>query len=326
MKFSKGSYKILFSADRSFDFATAKVKELNGLLFEYNGIKFGMSKNTYDKNEKLMDNKFYTITEISTGLSTLLYPTSKNDVERVFNENPKVIELINSNNTLMKQARNFINKSNLGKLLNNNEKQTQNITEKKEIIKMTNKERFIDIVNKNIHREGIDKLMDYLEKSDFYTAPASTRFHDSYEGGLLDHSLRTYDHLKKLVDDYGLLDDKIITEEMIAIIALFHDLCKVDFYKVEQRWRKNENNQWESYDTYAVDEQFSFGGHGSKSVFIVQSFIKLRKIEASAINCHMGMCGDSNDLSVGDAFRKYPIVYLLHVADMMSTIPGLNEE
>jgi hypothetical protein len=185
---------------------------------------------------------------------------------------------------------------------------------------MTNKDRFIDIVNKNIHREGIDKLMNYLEKSDFYTAPASTRFHDAYEGGLLDHSLRTYYHLKQLVASYKI----DVSEETIAIIALFHDLCKVDFYKTEQRWRKDDNNQWEQYDTYVVEEKNHYGGHGSKSVFLVQSFIKLHFIEATAINCHMGMCGDSNDYAIGDAFRTYPIVYLLHVADMMSTIPDLN--
>lgn len=184
---------------------------------------------------------------------------------------------------------------------------------------MTNKERFLEIVNTNIKRDGIDKLVNYLEKSDFFTAPASTRFHDSYSGGLLDHSLRVYDRLKELVDFYKIN----ATEETIAIIALFHDLCKIDFYSVEKRWRKNEQNEWEQYDTYAVDEKRHYGGHGSKSVFIVNFYIKLSFEEATAINCHMGMSGD-NAYSIGDAFRTYPLAYLLHVADMMSTIPFFN--
>lgn len=187
---------------------------------------------------------------------------------------------------------------------------------------MTNKERFLEIVNTNIKRDGIDKLVNYLEKSDFFTAPASTRFHDSYSGGLLDHSLRVYDRLKELVETYKI----DTTEETIAIISLFHDLCKVDCYSVEQRWRKDENNQWEQYDTYKFDEKRHYGGHGSKSVFIVNFYIKLTFEEATAINCHMGLCGDSNDYAVGDAFRTYPLAYLLHVADMMSTIPYFNEK
>ena len=187
---------------------------------------------------------------------------------------------------------------------------------------MSNKEKFIEIVNTNIKREGIDKFIKYLEKSDFFTAPASTRFHDDYEGGLLDHSLRTYYRLKELVDFYKI----DTTEETIAIIALFHDVCKVDCYDIEKRWRKNENNEWEQYDTYKFNEKRHFGGHGSKSVFIVNFYIKLTFEEAAAINCHMGMCGDSNDYSIGDAFRNNPLIYLLHVADMMSTIPYFNEE
>lgn len=186
---------------------------------------------------------------------------------------------------------------------------------------MTNKERFLDIVNTNIKRDGIEKLVAYLEKSDFFTAPASTRFHDDYEGGLLDHSLRTYDHLKKLIDFYKVP----ASDETIAIVALFHDLCKIDCYTIEQRWRKDENNQWESYNTYKFDEKRHYGGHGSKSVFIVNFYIKLTFEEAAAINCHMGFDG-ANDYSIGDNFRTSPLSYLLHVADMLSTIPYFNEE
>lgn len=179
---------------------------------------------------------------------------------------------------------------------------------------ISNKEVFLDIVNKNIKRDGIANLITYLERSDFFTAPASTRFHDDYEGGLLDHSLRTYFHLKKLVESYNLK----ISEESIAIVALFHDLCKVDCYVVEQRWKKDENNKWESYDSYKFEEKKKFGGHGSKSIFVAQYYIRLTFEEAAAINCHMGP--DGKDFSCMDVYRESPLAFFLHTADMASTV------
>jgi hypothetical protein len=180
-----------------------------------------------------------------------------------------------------------------------------------------NKERFLDIVNKYIKRDGIENLVSYLERSDFFTAPASTRFHECYDGGLVEHSLNVYDQLKKLIDCYKL----DVSEETIAIVSLFHDLCKIDCYEKEVRWKKDENNQWESYDSYKFEEKKKFGGHGSKSVFITQFYIKLTFEEATAINCHMGPNG--TDFSCMDAYRDYPLAFLLHVADMASTIDTL---
>lgn len=186
---------------------------------------------------------------------------------------------------------------------------------------MDSKEEFLSIVNQYIKRDGIDNLMAYLEKSDFFTAPASTRFHDSYECGLMEHSLRTYHHLKKLVKAYDLTD---ISEESIAIVSLFHDLCKIDCYDIDKRWKKNENNEWESYTTYSFNEKRKYGGHGAKSAFIVQFYIRLTFEEATAINCHMGPNG--NDFSCMDAYRENSLAFLLHTADMASTIEMLNEK
>ena len=98
---------------------------------------------------------------------------------------------------------------------------------------MTNKERFIEIYNTYIKREGADKLLDFLLKSDFFTAPASSRFHSAYEGGLLDHSLNVYDALvgylnsPRVKETYGFS----YSDESIAIVSLLHDLCKVGVYK-----------------------------------------------------------------------------------------------
>ena len=165
-----------------------------------------------------------------------------------------------------------------------------------------------------ITREGIAGLSAWLESSDFYTAPASTRYHGAVQGGLCGHSLRVYRELEKLMTLYEVPE---ITEESRRIAALFHDLCKVNFYAVEKRNRKNEDGRWESYDAYTVDEKFRYGGHGSKSVYIVQSFMRLTPEEAIAINCHMSSW--DGDKYAGGAYEQHPFAWLLHVADEAAT-------
>ena len=133
---------------------------------------------------------------------------------------------------------------------------------------MSNKEIFIETYNKNIHRPGAEKLLAWLEGTDFFTAPASTRFHAAYEGGLLDHSLNVYNvliskHFNPETDDL----------ESYTIVSLLHDLCKAGFYKTELRNRKNDRGEWEKVPVYAVDDQFPYG-HGDKSVFLILSLIR----------------------------------------------------
>lgn len=178
---------------------------------------------------------------------------------------------------------------------------------------MENKERFLELCSK-VNRDGMPELIKYLENSDFFYAPASTRFHGSYKGGLLEHSLNVYDELVRLLTVYPEVNT---SEESIIIAALFHDLCKVNMYSVEKRNRKNAAGNWETYDAYTADEKFCYGGHGSKSVFILQNYIKLTVEEAVAINCHMS-CWDGNDF-VGKAYEQYPFAWLLHVADESAT-------
>ena len=178
---------------------------------------------------------------------------------------------------------------------------------------MDNKERFLSLC-RTVKREGMDKLLKWLETTDFYTCPASTKYHGAYEGGLLEHSLNAYDELKRLLKVYH---EITVSEESVIIVALFHDLCKVNFYTTEKRNRKNPAGQWESYDYYAIDERFCFGGHGSKSVFLVQHFMELTPEEAVAINCHMSSWdGNTN---VGKAYEQFPFAWLLHVADESAT-------
>lgn len=178
---------------------------------------------------------------------------------------------------------------------------------------MNNKERFISLCG-TVGREGITDLLDWLEKTDFYTCPASTKYHGSYPGGLLEHSLNVYDELKRLLKVYT---EVMVPEESIIIAALFHDLCKVNFYATETRNRKNSEGQWESYNSYVIDEKFCFGGHGSKSVYLVHHFMALTTEEAVAINCHMSSWdGNAN---VGKAYEQCPFAWLLHVADESAT-------
>lgn len=178
---------------------------------------------------------------------------------------------------------------------------------------MENKERYLQLC-KEIKRDGINELLEYLEKSDFYTCPASAKYHGAYVGGLLEHSLNVYDELKRLMVAYPEIN---ASEETLVIISLFHDLCKIGLYTTEKRNRKNEHGVWETYDAYGYDEKFKYGGHGSKSVYITQNFIKLTPIEAVSINCHMG-CWDGNK-DVGAAYEQTPLAWLLHVADESAT-------
>lgn len=186
-----------------------------------------------------------------------------------------------------------------------------------------NKERFIKIYNENIKREGADKLLAYLEKSDFFTAPSSTRFHCSYEGGLCEHSLNVYDCLK----DY-LSRDFVKTrynlnpsEEKTAIVALLHDLCKVNTYVQSLRNKKDENGQWVQVPFYEFKEKFNYGSHGGKSIFIINEFMKLDPDEQVAINCHMGAYDRMpGDFSLNNAYAQFPLALALHIADVEATV------
>lgn len=162
------------------------------------------------------------------------------------------------------------------------------------------KNRFLSLC-KGIEREGVEGLIKWLEWRDFFTAPASRNNHGSYEGGLLEHSLNVYDEFKRLLKVYP---EICVKEETARVVTLFHDLCKVEYYTLEN-------------GSYKINEAFHFGGHGSKSVYIIQKHIKLLPWEAAAINCHMSSW-DGNK-SVGDVFQQYPVAWLLHVADESAT-------
>lgn len=182
------------------------------------------------------------------------------------------------------------------------------------------KEKFVELYSRYVKRDGAEELLKWIENSDFFIAPASTRYHEVYEGGLCEHSVRVFNELARLVKVYP---EVKVSAETAIIVSLLHDLCKVGCYKIELR-NKKENGVWVQVPFYTFDEDFSYGGHGSKSVYLIQKYMKLTDEEATAINCHMGPASGEN--SIFDAFRKYPLAFLLHTADMSSTIPTFNAE
>ena len=187
---------------------------------------------------------------------------------------------------------------------------------------MTFEEQFIEIYKSNIIRPGADKLLNYLlsDGSDFFTAPCSTRFHGSYEGGLVEHSVNVYHCLKDYLERTRVTDVYNIScnDETIAITALLHDLCKINFYTVDYRNVKNARGEWEKVPYYTIDDLLPYG-HGEKSVYIISGFMKLSREEAFAIRYHMGFSGTEDKNSVGKAFEIFPLSLALSIADMEAT-------
>ena len=181
---------------------------------------------------------------------------------------------------------------------------------------MTAKERFLEIYNEKITREGADKLLDFLlNGSDFFTAPASTRYHGAHEGGLVEHSLNVYDCLadmaERLKERYGIE----YTDESIAIAGLLHDICKVNFYKTSYRNVKDETGRWQSVPYYTIEDTLPYG-HGEKSAYIVSAYIRLTRDEAFAIRYHMGFSGTEDPGNGGRALEMFPLAYATCCADM----------
>lgn len=185
---------------------------------------------------------------------------------------------------------------------------------------MNAKERFIDVYTKNIKREGADKLLEYLLSSDFFTAPASSRFHSAYEGGLVEHSLNVYDCLVSYLDTVRAKETFgfSYTDESIAIVSLLHDLCKVGVYKKGFRNVKDEKGTWQRVDTFEYDDKLPYG-HGEKSVYIISGYMRLTREEAFAIRYHMGYSSTEDQRNVAAAFEMFPLAFALSTADSEAT-------
>lgn len=178
------------------------------------------------------------------------------------------------------------------------------------------KDEFIKIYNAQIKREGAEKLLKWLSGTDFFTAPASTRFHLACEGGLVCHSVNVYRALRERYFEEG------DSEESFALCGLLHDICKAQFYKVSYRNAKNpQTKEWEQVPYYSVEDAFPYG-HGEKSVYLIERFLRLKPAEAVAVRWHMGGFDDSargGSFAVSGAYEKYPLAVKLHPADMEAT-------
>ena len=186
---------------------------------------------------------------------------------------------------------------------------------------MSSREEFIEKFKTYVHRDGSAALLDYLQnKSDFFTAPASAKYHSAYAGGLCDHSLNVYHCLKAYLERervrelYGL----DYSDETIAVVALLHDICKVNCYTTGTRNVKGPDGKWQSVPTFFYDDKLPYG-HGEKSVYIISGFMRLSREEAMAIRWHMGFSGNEDPRLVGQALQQYPLAFAVSVADMEAT-------
>ncbi|MBP3463169.1 MAG: HD domain-containing protein [Clostridia bacterium] len=178
------------------------------------------------------------------------------------------------------------------------------------------REEFIELL-RSTKREGIEEVIQFIEKTDFFKAPASTRFHGNYEGGLLEHSMKVYEILKQKVANSVV--ELEIGDDTLIIVALLHDICKVNFYKVDYRNAKNERGEWEKVPYYTVEDTIPYG-HGEKSVMMLTEYMKLTSEEKYAIRWHMGF-SEPKELynTLGQALKKYPLALMLYEADLEST-------
>lgn len=184
---------------------------------------------------------------------------------------------------------------------------------------MNPKKEFISIFKEHIHRDGADKLLEYLlsEKSDFFRAPASTKYHGDYDMGLVTHSVNVYYCLKDYLSRARCLSEYKMnySDETIALVALLHDVCKIKCYHKYLRNVKNEEGVWEQVAAFNFEDSEPFG-HGEKSVFLISKFLWLTNEEAYAIRYHMGFSEEGSGRNAGKAFEKYPLALALNVADM----------
>ena len=182
---------------------------------------------------------------------------------------------------------------------------------------MDYKQKFIEYYQANIHREGADRLLEWLQTTDFFTAPASTRYHCACPSGLVQHSVNVYEVMMEKH-----FDPETDSAESFALCALLHDVCKAQFYKISTRNVKNEKTgQWEKVPYYTIEDAFPYG-HGEKSVFLIERFVRLKPAEATAIRWHMGGFDDAargGNFSISVAYDKYPIAVKLHLAELEAT-------
>lgn len=184
-------------------------------------------------------------------------------------------------------------------------------------------DEFIEIYSNNIKRKGADKLLKWLMSTDFFIAPASTKYHSAEPEGLLKHSLYTYRRLKEECahTDFAEMRVKAPSDETIAIVGLLHDLCKVNIYKVGKKNQKQADGTWKEVPFYTIEDELPYG-HGEKSVMIINGFMKLTRDEMFAIRWHMGGYDDAvkgGSFCLNKTYKICPLALLAYIADQKAT-------
>ena len=165
-----------------------------------------------------------------------------------------------------------------------------------------------------------DICLAWLASTDMYSAPASTKYHEAFHGGLLVHTLNVYNRAIELL--YGMDCFKNnISAQSASLVALTHDWCKIDLYEsYERNVKNNKTGQWEKELNYKHNQKGIPLGHGVSSMFLASKCIKLSQVEALAIRWHMGWCrvadSDMNELQMAN--ETFPLVHLLQFADQLS--------
>lgn len=215
-----------------------------------------------------------------------------------------------------------------------------NIYKNSEDVNKILKDDFIDLL-REIKRPNanIEGLIQKLESSDFFSAPASTKYHNACIGGLVEHSLNVYYNLISLVEMKGL--QGYFDKDSLLICGLLHDISKMNFYEVTSRNEKvySENGsksdslgrfEWQASLSFKIrdaENRFIYGNHEETSEFMIKSFIPLTVEESVAIlNHHGGKGFDSIPIqTISDKYNKYVLSPLLHTADMLATYLDENE-
>lgn len=187
-------------------------------------------------------------------------------------------------------------------------------------------DKFYDIWNNKIKRDGKEKVLEYIQRSDYFKAPASTMFHSNIEGGLLYHSIKVCEKLENLVrSNSSVVFER---EDSIYIIGLLHDICKTYYYDVDYRNVKNEKGVWEKKPYYKVKDLMPVGVHGDKSVMLLLKLgLELTTEEIYCIRYHMGAYeGKEVYNSLGEAKHKCPNILWVHLADELASIEEDKEQ
>lgn len=192
----------------------------------------------------------------------------------------------------------------------------------------TNYTKFKNYLTRFISRPGVDKLIAWLDKSDAKVAPASTKYHLSEEGGLIQHSLNVFNRLIRMVKyEYGSIEDSPYSQETITLVSLLHDISKVNFYNLEYRNTKDESGNWIKVPYYSVkseDDRLFYGSHSENSIYMLKQFFNLSYEEEIAILYHMNGVDVSTDLltpkNVVTAYKRSTLALLLAQSDMQATV------